>query len=61
MFRLLITSQDAPEIHVALSSLDVDLRYTLIDNKPMSDIDLLFKLQLSGNTRAFALCCLLAE
>ena len=61
MFRLLIASQDAPEIHVALSSLDVDLCYTLIDNKLVSDIGLLFGLQLSGNTHAFALCCLLAE
>ena len=55
MFRLLVASRDEPDIHAALSSLNVDVRDTPIDDKSISDVDLLFKQRLAGNDRALLL------
>ena len=55
MFRLLVASRDEPDIHAALSSLNVDVRDTPIGDKSISDVDLLFKQRLAGNARAFVL------
>jgi hypothetical protein len=55
MFRLLIASRDEPDIRAALSSLNVDVHNTPIDDKSISDVGLLFKQQLTGDARALAL------